>query len=83
MHNALKIAAIAAPLAVVAYAALSKNATMEHLYNQYPDIDHKVAKKAYGRVMSMALRGKLDIANYSTEQMDQLFLQEVAKITNK
>lgn len=84
MNNTLKIAAVAAvPVALVAYTALSKNATMQHLFAQYPDLDHKVAKKAYSRVMSMALRGKLDVTNYNTAQFDELFLQEVAKITAK
>lgn len=84
MNTNLKIAIVAAvPVAVAAYAALSKNATMEHLYEQYPNVDRKAAKKAYSRVMSMALRGKIDMSNYSTEQFDQLFLQQLDLINQK
>ena len=82
MNNTkIKIAVAAAFVAMVAvYPALSKNATLTMLFERYPTINPTVAKKAYKNIMSQALRGKLDCSNWSEEQFNTAFLQEVARL---
>jgi hypothetical protein len=85
MNNTMKLTAVAATAAValVAYTQISKSVTLTMLEERYPTIDPKIAKVAYRRVMRMAMSGKIDMSNWSEEQFNALFLQEVATCTTK
>ena len=54
------------------------------LYERFPDIDHKIIRKAFHREMYNCARGNYgDIQDHTDEQMDEIFLSEVQKLTAK
>jgi hypothetical protein len=75
MNNTQKTVTVlaVAVVAVAGYSTLSKNATLDHLNERYPNLDQKVAKRAYRQILRDALSGKMDFSNWSTEQFDDLF----------
>lgn len=90
MNNNYKknLTAIAAVVTVgiVGYTLLSQHATVKHVQEMYPEIEKSIAKKACWTVFKKALLGQyqnVDISNATEAQMDELFLQEVAKIQSK
>jgi hypothetical protein len=79
-YTVLALAATAVFVGI--YSFFSKNATLDHLYARYPDLDHEVAKKAYKKMMRDALSGKLNCDNWSEERFDQQFVQEYNAMKN-
>jgi hypothetical protein len=84
MNNTQKTTAVVAVASalVAGYVTLSKNATLDHLNERFPDLDPKIAKRTYKKIMRDALRGKMNFDNWSEAQFDALFLQEYRKIAS-
>lgn len=85
MNNTLivKIAVGTATALAVGYVAIHSKSDMDYLAERYPEIDRKIAKKAHNNLMSLAFRQKLDMTNWGEEKYNQLFLQEVARLTTE
>ena len=84
MNNNQKIiiaVGAAAILLVAGYFTISKNVTLDMLSERYPEIDRKIAKSVYRGMMSDAMRGKIDVSNWSEEQFNDLFLRRVANLS--
>jgi hypothetical protein len=80
MNNTQKIAVVmtVTSLAVVGYLSISKDVTLNRLYERYPDLDKKIAKRAYRKMLGDAITGKLNTNNWSEEQFNDKFLNEYA-----
>lgn len=75
-------------VAVVAIAVVGATVQMKSLSNQvverFPDIDPKVARKAYRKMMLKAAAGQYTDAELSDDAaMDKLFLVEAMKLDKK
>lgn len=68
--QAAAIVVLAVPIAIIARTTHSYN---KQLYARFPEFDHKVIRKAYKKLMSDAMRGKIDVDDWSDERFDQHF----------
>ena len=75
--------AIIASTAVVGFVGLATTAyqsTMKDLYKRFPDLDHKVIRKAYRTfIMNSAAQQYGDMNDFDYNQMDKIFLDIVQK----
>lgn len=76
-----KIALIGLAFVVAGSFVLYQYAHFQIIVKRFPDLDPKVVKAAYKNLMKKAAVGDYgDIQDYTEEQMDRIFLQEVALI---
>lgn len=85
MNNTQKTT-IASVVVVGAIAAIAVQFHSYHqdLYGRFPELDRKIVRKAYRRMMLVALSGQLtDEQTANDDTMDRVFLDEVQKLVNK
>lgn len=78
MNNTQKITIVyaVAVVAVVGYLTISKNVTLNKLYERFPDLDKKIAKRTYNNMMAAAISGRMNFDNWSEAQFNDLFFIE-------
>lgn len=80
MNNPAKIAiASVAVVATVAAVAKTSHDYNQDLYERFPDVDRKIVRRAYRRMMTKAFTGQYetDMQHWNDEVMDTLFRVEV------
>lgn len=83
MNNPTKIAiASIAVVGTVAAVAKTSHDYNQDLYERFPDVDRKIVRQAYRRMMTKAITGhyQADMQHWNDELMDTLFRVEVINL---
>jgi hypothetical protein len=73
--NITKIAIATGVAAVAIGTYVWSEGTVHATIDRFPDVDPKVARKVYWKVMREVAKGSFgDVSNYSVEQMDSIFM---------
>lgn len=81
MNKTQKIIAVAITVtAVAAWFKFAPNKTAQYFAERYPNHDPKLVMAAHDKLMGLAFRGKLDMANWSEEKYNGMLLQTIAQM---
>jgi hypothetical protein len=84
MNNTQKLSVTIITAVVVAgVVAFYSHGSREATLAQFPDVPKDVAKKAYKTIMRNSMRGMYNDLEMTTDQMNTLFLVEVARLQSK
>ena len=82
MNKTALIASVALVAGVVAIPVIRYNSLINQVADRFPMIDRKIIRKAYSTFMKNAADKKYgDMANFTDQKMDELFLEIVQKLT--
>lgn len=81
MNKTQKIIAVAIiSTAVAAWIKFAPNKTAQYFAERYPHLDQKLVMDAHDKLMGLAFRGKLDLANWGEEKYNEMLLQTIAQM---